>query len=208
MNKKTGLARFLLALSMGPLWSVVTPFGVSASELAESCNHCHGDNGISTEPKVPIIAGMSELFISDTIAIYKDRDRPCVESEYLAGPDKGSKTDMCRIADKLGDEDIKAVAKHYAGLSFVRVKQEFDAGKAAQGEKVHNSSCKKCHEEGGSVAEDDAGFLGGQWTPYLRQVFEHYAAGERAMPKKMKPKFEELSAEDVDALLNYYASVQ
>ena len=208
MNNQHGLTGILLALAASVLLSLAGVSGVFASEVAEDCQNCHGKNGVSTEPTVPTIAGMSEFFLTESMAIYKDRDRPCVEAEYLAGPDKGSKTDMCKIADGLGDADIESSAKFFAGQEYVRAKQDFDAGKAAAGQKLHDSGCQKCHDEGGSVAEDDAGFLAGQWTPYLRQVFEHYAAGERSMPKKMKPKMDELSAEDVEALLHYYASLQ
>ena len=57
-----------------------------------------------------------------------------------------------------------------------------------------------------AVAEDDAGILAGQWMPYLRHSFEEYSSGQRPMPKKMKPKFDELTKDDVDALVNYYGS--
>jgi sulfide dehydrogenase cytochrome subunit len=74
--------------------------------------------------------------------------------------------------------------------------------------KIHDRQCEKCHEDGGASAADDAGILAGQWTPYLRQVFEHYSAGERDMPKKMEPKYEKLDAAELEALLHYYASLQ
>ena len=179
-----------------------------AAQLAEQCADCHGENGVSKEPSVPTIAGMSAYFLTDTMAIYKERGRPCVEAEYLAGASKGSKTDMCKIADELSDEDAEALAEYYAGKAFVPASQEFDSGKVALGQEVHDAACKKCHEAGGAVAEDDAGFLAGQWMPYLRQVFEHYAAGDRPMPKKMQPKFDDLSADDREAFLHYYASLQ
>lgn len=195
-------------------FAVIVLLGVTAnpdgwaSELIEGCNNCHGDKGVSVDPSVPTMAGMSEFFLTDTMAIYRDRDRPCVEAEYLAGPDKGSKTDMCKIADGLSKAEIEEAAKYYAGQQYVRAQQEFDADRAARGEKLHDRGCKKCHDEGGSVPEDDAGFLAGQWTPYLRQTFEHYAADVRVQPKKMKPKMEALSDEQLEDLLHYYASLQ
>ena len=209
INPKTSRSTILLATLAWLGAGIIN--GATAADLdklTENCTNCHGENGVSTESTVPTIAGMSELFIIDTMAIYKDRDRPCVEAEYLAGPDKGSKTDMCKIADELGDDDIEALAKFYSGKEFVRAKQDFDAAKAELGAKIHDRACEKCNEDGGSVAEDDAGLLAGQWTPYLRQVFEAYDAGKRSMPKKMKPKWEDLSAEDKENLLHYYGSLQ
>ena len=207
----------LESLRLFAMIAAVSGLGLSAgtvaraadgAQLAEQCADCHGENGVSKESSVPTIAGMSAYFLTDTMAIYKERGRPCVEAEYLAGANKGSKTDMCKIADELSDDETEALAEYYAAKTYVRASQEFDAGKVAAGQEVHDAACEKCHEDGGAVAEDDAGFLAGQWMPYLRQVFEHYAAGDRPMPKKMEPKFEELSAEDREALLHYYASLQ
>jgi len=208
LNDEFRLARPVISLLSGVLLCLAAATTVSASDLIEDCNHCHGQNGVSTEPTIPTLAGMSEVFLLDTVAIYMDGDRPCVEAEYLAGPDKGSKTDMCKIIDGLSEAQIEESAKYYAGQQYVRAQQDFDAERAARGEKLHNSGCKKCHEDGGSVADDDAGFLAGQWTPYLRQSLEHYSAGTRVMPKKMKPKYEKLSADEIEDLLHYYASLQ
>ena len=177
-------------------------------KMVEGCAHCHGKDGASTDSKVPIIGGISEQYIIDSMAIYKDRDRPCIEAEYLDGPDKGNKTDMCKIVDELSEGDIEALAKFYAGKTFVRAKQEFDPAKAAAGQKLHDTNCEKCHADGGSSPEDDAGVLAGQWMPYLEQTFESYASGERIMPKKMKPKMEKLSDEDKENLIHYYGSLQ
>lgn len=204
-SRLTGVTLALALLSIVPLSGAVA---ADLAKLTEECAHCHGKDGVSTEPTVPTIAGMSDFFISEAMLIYQDRDRPCVEAEYLEGPDKGSKTDMCKIADELGENEIEALAKFYAEKPFVRAKQDFDAAKAEVGAKVHDRACEKCHEDGGSVAEDDAGLLAGQWMPYLRQAFEAYDAGSRPMAKKMKPKYEDLSAEDKENLLHYYGSLQ
>ncbi len=87
--------------------------------------------------------------------------------------------------------------------------QDFDAEKAAAGKKIHRRECEKCHSDGGSYADDDAGMLAGQWMPYLEQVFADYATGERGMlDEKMKEKIDPLQAESIEALIHYYASLQ
>ena len=48
--------------------------------------------------------------------------------------------------------------------------------------------------------------LDGQWTGYFETSFVEYAAGEREQPNKMKEKMDLLNADDVRALLHYYAS--
>ena len=88
-------------------------------------------------------------------------------------------------------------------------KQEFDAALAANGAGIHKRECEKCHSDGGSYADDDAGMLAGQWMPYLEQVFAEYATGERSiMEDKMKDKVDALDADSITALLHYYASLQ
>ena len=200
------LAAFAVMAVAGSL-TISDTVAADVDKLVENCGHCHGKDGASTEPTVPIIGGISEYYMIDNMAAYKDEARPCPEAEYHEGPDKGSKTDMCKIAAKLSDEDIEALAKFYAAKPFVRAKQDFDAAKAEHGKKIHDANCEKCHEDGGASAEDDAGILAGQWTQYLEHTFKVYESGERAMPKKMKPKFEKLDAADKEALLNYYRSL-
>ena len=69
-------------------------------------------------------------------------------------------------------------------------------------------SCEKCHSKGGAAADDDAGILAGQWTPYLKAQLADMLGGKRVPPEKMKPKIDALKPADVDALLGYYASQQ
>jgi len=186
---------------------IVEAQAVDLDTLAENCTNCHGKDGASTESTVPTIGGISEQYMIDSMATYKDRDRPCIEVEYLEGAEKGSKTDMCKFTDELSDSDIEALASFYADKDFVRAKQSFDPEKAARGQKIHDN-CEKCHEDGGSSVEDDAGVLAGQWMPYLELTFKSYRSGERVMPKKMKPKMEKLTDQGIEDLLNYYGSLQ
>jgi sulfide dehydrogenase cytochrome subunit len=207
----SSLRKLVAALAATALLGGLIIFDALAADLnklVEDCANCHSKNGSSTEPTVPTIGGISELYIIDTIAIYKDRERPCIEAEYLEGADKGSKTDMCKIADELSDGDIEALAKFYTSKDFVPAKQSFDPEKAARGQKIHDVNCEKCHEDGGSSKEDDAGVLAGQWMPYLEQTFKSYASGERVMAKKMKPKMDKLTDQGKDDLLHYYGSLQ
>ena len=181
-------------------------WAAAVSTLLEDCASCHGKDGASTESDVPIIGGYSAKYLTDSLADYKDKVRPCPEVKYLSGPHKGEAMDMCTVAAKLTDEDVTAIASNLAAKPFVRAKQAFDATKAARGKQVHDINCKKCHEDGGSSPDDDAGILAGQWMPYIGHTFDEYASGKRPMVKKMKSKFDELSKDDRDALLNYFGS--
>ena len=58
----------------------------------------------------------------------------------------------------------------------------------------------------GALADDDAGILASQWLPYLQYSMEDFQADKRAMPKKMKKKVSKLSADEIEALLQFFAS--
>lgn len=190
-----------------------SPFFLEASAadigaLAASCDDCHGKDGASTEPKIPTIGGMSATYITDSLAVYQDESRPCADVKYPAGKKKGETANMCDLSAELGKGEDELIAEHYAAKPFVPAKQAFDAELAKRGKGIHELQCKKCHEDGGSSPDDDAGILAGQWMPYLESQFAEYTSGKRPMAKKMEPKIEKLTADDIKALIHYYASQQ
>jgi len=208
MKSRPKLTTTLAVLAWGAAVAVFGTSAAFAADVTEGCDNCHGKDGVSKESHVPTIAGMSAAYIGDSMKSYKKKDRPCVEAKYESGPKKGQKTDMCKVAADLSDADAKSAAKHYSGLKYVKAKQPFDAAKAKRGKAVHDTECVKCHDKGGTVADDDAGFLGGQWTAYLKEQLKYYHAGKRPQEEKMKAKIDKLGKDDEEALLHYYASVQ
>jgi sulfide dehydrogenase cytochrome subunit len=182
-------------------------WAADVGKLTETCASCHGKGGASTESDVPIIGGYSEEFLVNNLKAYKNKERNCPETEYKSGSKKGTKTDMCKMVKDLNDNDIKQLAQYFAKKKFVRAKQKFDPALAAKGKDIHETNCEKCHSEGGTVAKDDAGMPAGQWIPYLKQAFDEFKTGKRPIAKKMKVKMDDLSQDDVNALINYYASI-
>jgi sulfide dehydrogenase cytochrome subunit len=205
------VSEFLPPLCLAIALNAAGTGNVSASDvlqLVEPCAGCHGKDGASIESDIPIIGGYSATYIMDTMVAFTEQERPCEETAIRAGPRKGERTDMCTIAKRLSETEIKLIAEYFAGKPFVRAQQEFDPDKAQQGKKLQEANCKKCHEEGGSSPDDDAGILAGQWIPYIRQQFADYTSGARPMTKKMKPKFEKLSETEKQNLIHYFASFQ
>ncbi len=202
---KTRLVRIIM------LFSFLCAAHATAADLdaiIADCDGCHGDNGISQWNDMPTIAGISEFVHADALYIYRDEERPCAESEYRQGDTSKPATTMCAVSANLDDETIDEVAAHYAALPWVPAKQEFDAGLAEAGKAIHDDLCEKCHSDGGSNPDDDAGILSGQWMGYLETTFAEYAADERDQPSKMRDKMEQLSEADTKALIHYYASQQ
>lgn len=195
-----------LSLALGILFSV-TAWGDLAS-VTQDCNGCHGDDGVSQWSDVPTIAGMPEYVHSDSLYFFRDNERPCSESEYRQGDTSRPATTMCAVVADLSDDMLDEIAAYYFELPFVAATQEFDAGLAATGKGVHDAQCDKCHSDGGSNPDDEAGILAGQWMGYLKSTFAEYMSGDREQPKKMQEKMDALSEADATALLHYYASQQ
>ena len=184
---------------------------VAADELAtitENCNGCHGDDGVSQWSDVPTIAGVPEYVHADALFFFRDNERPCSETEFKQGDTSRPATTMCDVVADLSDEMLEELAIYYFELPYVAAQQEFDAGLAAAGQAVHDKLCDKCHSEGGSNPDDEAGILAGQWMGYLENTFAEYASGAREQDKKMKETMDPLSDADVTALIHYYASQQ
>jgi sulfide dehydrogenase cytochrome subunit len=206
MAQKHGRLTLLIRSVLIGLAFIGSAGAADVNTLVEDCASCHGKDGASSDSDVPIIGGYSAKYLTDSLNNYKNKARPCPPVKHGSGPNKGKETDMCTVAGKLADADVKALADHFAAKPFVRAKQTVDAAKAARGKQIQEAQCEKCHDKGGSSADDDAGILAGQWMPYLRHAFEEFSSGKRPMPKKMKPKFEKITPDDVDALVNYFGS--
>lgn len=177
------------------------------SELTAICDGCHGADGVSAHSDVPIIAGQSAEYIDDTLHSYQIWGRPCVKTLYRSGDTTRPKTDMCKIAGGLSDEDIAALADHYSGQIFSSAPQEFDAANAETGAALHMQHCEKCHNEGGKSTTVGPR-LAGQWVPYLKSTLKYVPTGEHQAPFMMEKALGNFSQEELDALMSFYASQQ
>lgn len=200
LTKALLIASMSIGLSSG-VFAADAPklkMGASDTMLAFTCVGCHGNNGASNGPAIPTIAGLSnEYFIE-------------VMKGYAAGTVPA--TIMDRIAKGYTDDEIKQLASFFVSKTFVKAKQEFDPKLVKAGGKLHDKYCEKCHAEGGQSAEDDAGVLAGQWTPYVMNMFDDFNSGRREAPKKMAKQMKNMMAKEgeagLHALSSYYASQQ
>lgn len=190
---------FLLLFACLPLAGRVF---AAAPPGAQLCEACHGPNGVSVQKTIPTIAGMSAFYLDGQILAYQKGRRYCPEGKTPAEP-AGV---MCAIAKRLSPAEYSAIDKYFAAQKFTAAKQSWDPKLASAGKQIHDSECARCHTNGGSVADDDAGILAGQWSPYLQQAFQEYQSGNRVMPDQMKPKIDALTTDQVNALIQYYAS--
>src|SRR5512137_2572591 len=73
------------------------------AKLVQTCNDCHGDNGLSQSQDVPSIAGISSSVIEGALTAFKAKELPCAKVSYKHGDTKRPQTDMCSVAGGLSD---------------------------------------------------------------------------------------------------------
>ena len=166
----------------------------TATMLADTCAGCHGTDGASNGPATPSIAGNSETYMVDTMMAFKSGERPS--------------TVMGRIAKGYSEEEFKLMGGYFARQPNAKTSQKLDAAKVKAGGKLFGKNCEKCHDEKGGLADDDSGILASQWLPYLQYSMVDFKAGKREMAKKMKKKVDKLSDDELEALLQFFASQQ
>ena len=199
MKSKPG---FKLLIFIGSL--LLCSNGIFASDivsLVKMCEGCHGKDGNSIQPDVPIIAGFSNEGFLNTMDVFRLNERIALSYQRPGEPE----TVMNDIARALSDEDVLALADYFSKRPFHAAEQAADEALASNGEILHKQKCERCHRQNGAEPVEDAAILAGQWTPYLRRQFENILSGKRLVPRSMLRRVRNLPAEDIEALLNFYA---
>jgi cytochrome subunit of sulfide dehydrogenase len=163
--------------------------------LAQSCLGCHGSSGVSSASPMPSLGGQNEAYLENTMRAFRDGDRPG--------------TVMPRFMKAYSDGEIKGIASYFAKFSWTPGKQVSDAALAEQGKRVYQRVCKDCHPNGGrESSEGEYPLLAGQWLPYTRATIANVRSGKHKVDSKFEAKIGEVSPQDVEAALNFFASQQ
>lgn len=164
----------------------------SVEALANTCNNCHGVDGVSVGPNMPTIGGLPEAYLNNIMLEWKAGTR------YSAT--------MGRLIKGYSDEQIAALAKHFAAKPWVPAAQKTDAKLVALGKKV-TARCAGCHGENGNAGDGETPNLNGQWSQYLQLEALKYRDDAVAMPSRpMRNAAKKLSEEEVKAVAEFYAS--
>lgn len=152
--------------------------------LAGTCAACHGLDGNPTDPQYPRLAGQSERYIAQQIALFKSGER-----------NTGMSAVMKPFADMLSAQDARDVGAYYAtqqsgagvaddtvvsegqyaGLKFFEIgEQLFLAGDAERG----IPACMACHGPDGAGNPGPAyPRVAGQPAAYTQRRLEEFRAG-------------------------------
>lgn len=73
---------------------------LTAGEWAKRCDRCHGADGISKDPRFPILAGQSQAYLVRALKEYHGAERPSTMMQAMSFP--------------MGEGDIERIAAYYA----------------------------------------------------------------------------------------------
>src|SRR5215467_6399128 len=90
------------ALLIAPFIGSAGAQSVPLAERVKQCGVCHGEDGNSRMPNIPSLAGQPEFFIINQLFLMREGVRK-VEA-------------MAALVKDLKDDDLQALAKHYAAL--------------------------------------------------------------------------------------------
>jgi cytochrome c553 len=167
-------------------------------ELAQTCNACHGDNGISVIQDIPSLAGQQATYLYKQLLDYKRNDR----RHDL----------MSAMAKNLSEQDAADLANWFAGLPLPKPSGDVSAFKNAEMLVKNGQSsrmlppCAVCHGAQGQGQKLDLPALSGQNAGYLTATLLAFKQGVRHndIYSRMRLIAEALSDKEISELGLYY----
>ncbi|MDO8960023.1 MAG: c-type cytochrome [Rhodocyclaceae bacterium] len=128
--------------------------------IADTCNSCHGINGVSAGLTMPSIAGQNKDYLQRVLLEQKKGER------YT--------TIMDRFMKNISDEEIAALAEYFAAKEWVPATVAVEMAQANRGRQVLRKTCQNCHGEKGDKNTGDIPRLAGQWPGYIKlEIFKY-----------------------------------
>jgi cytochrome c553 len=161
-------------------------------EVAETCNACHGANGVSENPAIPSIGGQHESYLKKVLLDWKNG---VSHSETMAS-----------LIKDYSVEQIAALAAYFAKKPWTPVAQKLDANLVKLGENPARR-CAACHGDKGASHDGETPNLNGQWAEYLEMDTLKIRDGIIPVTdQRMVKAIKRLSAEEIKAVAAFFAS--
>lgn len=149
------------------------------------CAGCHGDQGVSSNPATPSLAGQDAGYLVAALQAYKNGARADETMKTLAGP--------------LDDTTMKNIAAYYAAQEpqALNVRPPSTTQEWTQ-------KCDRCHGLNGNSTDPRIPALAAQRVEYLQTALREFQTGARSS-SEMHAMSDVLSADDIKNLATYYA---
>ncbi len=163
------------------------------AERIAQCGACHGEHGNSHQEKIPSLAGQPEFFVLNQLFLMREGVRQ-VEA-------------MMPFVKELKDEEMDALAKHYAKLAPKPSDEKIDPALAKRGEELAGPlRCASCHLPDFS-GQQQMPRLAKQRVDYLLHSLKEYRDNTRTgSDTLMNNVVAGLSDADLVALAHYSAA--
>jgi cytochrome c553 len=166
--------------------------------LADACSGCHGQNGISTSPSVPNLAGQRPAYLYLELKAYQS-----------GANGVGPMTDAVKF---LSNDALINTAAFFASLEPAQPSAPGGTGAAAavdpvQAGKTAAAACAGCHGETGISKTPGVPSLVGLDPQYLVAAMKAYKSGQRKNDT-MKAMLGSTSDAGMEAIALYYALQQ
>ena len=163
------------------------------AERAKLCAACHGEDGNSPMPNIPSLAGQPEFFIINQLFLMREGVRK-IEA-------------MAALVKDLKDDDLQALAKHYAAQPPKASGEPIDPALVQRGsELAATRRCGSCHQPA-LIGADQIPRIAKQRVDYLVTVLKELRDGKRpGADTLMSQAVAGLSDADLAALAHFAAS--
>ena len=163
------------------------------AERIQLCATCHGEDGNSRMPNIPSLAGQPEFFVLNQLFLMREGVR---RIEVMAP-----------FVKDLTDEDLNALAKHFARLEPKASEEPVDPTLARRGAELAVSlRCGSCHLPT-LAGQDQMPRLAKQRIDYLISTLKSYRDSPRpGADTAMSVAVDGISDADLTALAHYAAS--
>ncbi len=167
-----------------------------AQRFATVCAACHGANGRSDMPGVPVLAGQPSLYTITQLFLFREGRR---DNEA-----------MIALAKPMKDADLRGFSDHIGTLPPVPAPAPAAAPDAARMSKgralAQQHKCTFCHGEDLSGGQQ-VPRIGGQKEDYVRRTLQGFKSGDRpGYTRAMTEALSQVPAADLDVLAYYVAN--
>jgi len=190
-----------LTAALGTSHALAAGDSSAGKQKAETCAGCHGQDGNSSVPVFPKLAGQKASYIAKQLYDFKTERRP--------------EPTMTALAEPMNDADIADLSAYFAaqkvkvekGKENEAGKNLFHAGNPATG----LPACTGCHGPEGKGNEPAAfPVLHGQHAPYLTKTLHDFRGKSRYNDRNevMRSIAAKLSDEEINAVAEYLAGLE
>ena len=173
------------------LINVSAAYAADAPASAQACVACHGQNGNSSNPEWPNLAGQKAGYLATQLKAFRDGTR--------------SNPAMAPFVAKLSDGDIAELAAYYANKKAT-TSASGDRGLVSAGENL-SGYCKACHGMRGQTINEEWPNIHGQQAAYLKKQLQAFKSGERTSAR-MQPVISHMGDKEFEALAAYYSQLK